>query len=91
MDIPFVFKDCLLCIVQIQNGLYKICEMAAQSFFSYEETVPLLRSCYFPDFTIHKREDVAALISCLPDDPHAEMPQHMILFRSKEKLELEGL
>ena len=44
-------------------------------FLSYEETVPLLRRSYFPDFTIHTREDVAALISLLPDDPYAEIPE----------------
>ena len=42
-------------------------------FLSYEETVPLLRRSYFPDFTIHTRDFlVSALISLLADDPYAE-------------------
>ena len=45
-------------------------------FSSYEEHVlPFLRASYFPDFTIYKRQHVVALISLLPDDPHAEMPK----------------
>ena len=44
-------------------------------FLSYEETVPLLRRSYFPDFTIHTREYVSALISLLPDDLYAEIPE----------------
>ena len=47
----------------------------ASKFLSYEETVPILRASYFPDFRIHTREDISALIALLPDDPYSEIPE----------------